>query len=598
MSLLYKVTRKLLSVPAALLRSETAKDAKLLVLRHENAVLRWQLARPVRYEPADRLWFAALAGLVDRRRWREVFPVTPGTLLAWHRKLMARKWDYSARRRVGRPPTRPAIKTLVLRLAKENPRWGHRRIQGELARLGHHIAHSTVWQILHDAGIDPAPRRTGPTWREFLTAQAQGIIAADFLHLDTVLGRRLYALAFLEHGTRRLHITSVTANPTQAWTTQQARNLTADLGHRTESLRFLLRDRDTKYGRTFDTVFQADDLRVIKSAPQAPRMNAHCERVIGTIRRELLDHILITGEKHAHHVLKTYEDHYNRHRPTKPANNHHPKPGSTPRRHTTSTPADCNAPESSAASSTRTDTPLDQQRRPFERHTVSRPPARTGATASRRVAGTDRPPSATASASASTAGAPACCQPVGCGAAEPDRPAGAEPTGSRCRPRAASLCTAIRPDTARLPATRCSASTPMGGAARPDRWDARSVTGRGSSIDSTDRGQHDDRRDGMTTGADLRADRSRPRPPRDRVIHRVRSVSTAPTPLVTHTFGMIIALRYRRTERGVVPWTGSNSLVALSWPAPPPEQRDWHCRVWPQDGKARRSPCSVVASRG
>ncbi|ONI92833.1 integrase [Saccharothrix sp. ALI-22-I] len=314
-SLLYKVTRKLLSVPAVLLRSETVKDAELLVLRHENAVLRRQLAGPVRYEPADRLWFAALAGLVDRRRWREVFPVTPGTLLAWHRTLVARKWDYSARRRTGRPPTRAATKSLVLRLARENPRWGHRRIQGELARLGHHIAHSTVWQILHDAGIDPAPRRTGPTWREFLTAQAQGIIAADFLHLDTVLGRRLYALAFLEHGTRRLHITSVTANPTQAWTTQQARNLTADLGHRTESLRFLLRDRDGKYSQTFDAIFQSDDLRVIKSAPQAPRMNAHCERVIGTIRRELLDHILITGESHAHQVLKTYEDHYNRHRP-------------------------------------------------------------------------------------------------------------------------------------------------------------------------------------------------------------------------------------------------------------------------------------------
>lgn len=169
-SLLYKLTRQLLSVPSTVLRSEAAKDAELLVLRHENAVLRRQLAGPVRYEPADRFWLAALAGLLDRRRWREVFPVTPGTLLAWHRRFVARKWDYSARRRTGRPPTRAAIKSLVLRLAGENPRWGHRRIQGELARLGHHIAHSTVWQILHDAGIDPVPRRRGPTWREFLTA--------------------------------------------------------------------------------------------------------------------------------------------------------------------------------------------------------------------------------------------------------------------------------------------------------------------------------------------------------------------------------------------------------------------------------------------
>ncbi|ONI92850.1 integrase [Saccharothrix sp. ALI-22-I] len=314
-SLLYKVTRELLAVPSVVLRSETTKDAELLVLRHENAVLRRQLAGRVRYEPADRLWFAGLSGLVDRRRWRAVFPVTPGTLLAWHRRLMARKWDHSARRRTGRPPTRAATKSLVLRLARENPRWGHRRIQGELARLGHRIAVSTVWRILHEAGIDPAPRRAGPTWREFLTAQAQSIVAADFLHLDTVLGKRLYALAFLEHGTRRLHITGVTAHPTREWTTQQARNLAADLGHRMESLRFLLRDRDGKYGQAFDAVFQADDLRVIKSAPQAPRMNAHCERVIGTLRRELLDHILIRGETHARQVLKTYEDHYNRHRP-------------------------------------------------------------------------------------------------------------------------------------------------------------------------------------------------------------------------------------------------------------------------------------------
>jgi hypothetical protein len=205
--------------------------------------------------------------------------------------------------------TRSAIKKLVLDLARENPRWGHRRIQGELVGLGHRIAASTVWEILNSAGVGPAPHRTGPTWKQFLANQAHGIIATDFFHLDTALGRRLYALAFLQHGTRRLHITGVTAYPSQAWTTQQAWNLATDLGHRMESLRFLLRDRDGKYGRAFDAIFLADDLRIIKSAPQAPRMNAHCERVIGTIRRELLDHILITGEAHARRLLATYEDH-------------------------------------------------------------------------------------------------------------------------------------------------------------------------------------------------------------------------------------------------------------------------------------------------
>ncbi|WP_418346725.1 hypothetical protein [Streptomyces fodineus] len=189
--MLYKVARKLLSVPAVLLRRDTSKDAELLVLRHENAVLRRQIAGLVRYEPADRFWLAALSSLMPRRRRREVFAVTPGTLLAWHRRFIAAKCDYSARRgRTGRPPTRAALKKLILQLARENARWGHRRVQGELARLGHPIAASTVWEILPAAGIDPAPRRTEPTWREFLTNQAQSIIAVDFFHLDTALGRR------------------------------------------------------------------------------------------------------------------------------------------------------------------------------------------------------------------------------------------------------------------------------------------------------------------------------------------------------------------------------------------------------------------------
>ncbi|MFB7715190.1 integrase core domain-containing protein [Streptomyces sp. NPDC056105] len=325
LSMLYKVARKLLSVPAVLLRRDTSKDAELLVLRHENAVLRRQIAGPVRYEPADRFWLAALSSLIPRRRWREVFAVTPGTLLAWQRRFIAAKWDYSARHgRTGRPPTRAALKKLILQLARENARWGHRRIQGELTRLGHPVAASTVWEILHAAGIDPAPRRTGPTWRESLTNQAQGIIAVDFFHLDTALGRRLYALAFLEHRTRRLHITGVTAHPTREWTVQQARNLAVDLGTRKESLHFLLRDRDGKYGQSFDAVFEAEEMEIVKSAPRTPRMNAHCERVIGSIRREALDHVLILNEAHARHVLTAYERHHNDHRPHQARNQRSP----------------------------------------------------------------------------------------------------------------------------------------------------------------------------------------------------------------------------------------------------------------------------------
>ncbi|MFD8383054.1 integrase core domain-containing protein [Streptomyces sp. NPDC059679] len=315
-SLLYQVTRRLLAVPTVLLRRDTSKEAELLVLRHENAVLRRQLQGQVRYEPADRLWFVSLFSLIPRRRWAKVFPIAPSTLLAWHRRLVALRWDFSRRRRgPGRPPTQAAVKDLVLRLACENSRWGHRRIQGELARLGHPIAASTVWQILHTAGIDPAPRRTGPTWREFLSTQATGLIACDFLHIDTISLQRLYALVFLEHRTRRLHIAGVTAHPTAAWATQQARNLATDLGIRMDSLRFLIRDRDSKYTEAFDAVFQAEDIEIIKTPVRAPKANAHCERVIGTLRREVLDHILILGEGHARQVLAVHQRHYNAHRP-------------------------------------------------------------------------------------------------------------------------------------------------------------------------------------------------------------------------------------------------------------------------------------------
>ncbi|MEV4892996.1 hypothetical protein AB0K48_26800 [Nonomuraea sp. NPDC055795] len=171
---------------AVLVRSDRSKDVELLVLHHENQVLRRQLGDRPRWSHADRLWLAALSRLIRRRRWAEVFPVTPSTILRWHRNLVARKWTFTGRRRPGRPCTRPPVKALMVRMARENPTWGHRRIQGELARLGYQVAASTVWEVLHAAGIDPAPRRgAGPTWRQFLTAQAHAIIACDFLVVET-----------------------------------------------------------------------------------------------------------------------------------------------------------------------------------------------------------------------------------------------------------------------------------------------------------------------------------------------------------------------------------------------------------------------------
>jgi len=278
LKIVYLLTCRVLSLAVLVFRGGLAKDAELLVLRHEIAVLRRHAGR-VRYEPADRAWFTALARLIPRRRWAEVFPVTPATLLAWHRRLAAKKYETSKRRKPGRPPTIPSIARLVVRLAKENPLWGHRRIHGELTKLGVTVAPSTVWEILHAAGINPAPRRSGPGWRQFLHAQAAGIVAVDFLHVDTVLLRRLHVLVFIEHGTRRMHLGGVTANPTGEWTVQQARNLALSLDERFEDIKFLIRDRGSNFTSSFDAVFQAAGTRILRTAVQAPRMKprvAYC----------------------------------------------------------------------------------------------------------------------------------------------------------------------------------------------------------------------------------------------------------------------------------------------------------------------------------
>ena len=191
---------------------------------------------------------------------------------------------------------------------------GHRRIHGEMAKLGVTVAPSTVWEILRAAGIDPAPRRSGPTWRQFLAAQAAGILAVDFLHVDTVPLRRM--LVFIEHGSRRMHLGGVTAHPTGDWTVQQARNLALTLGERFENIKFLVRDRGSNFTASFDAVFQAAGTRIVRSAVQAPRMNAICERLAGTLRREFLDRMLILGECHLRSVLAEYQVHYNTARPS------------------------------------------------------------------------------------------------------------------------------------------------------------------------------------------------------------------------------------------------------------------------------------------
>jgi hypothetical protein len=196
-------------------------------------------------------------------------------------------------------------------MAAENLGWGYRRIAGELAHLGRRIAPSTVWAILKKAGIDPAPCRSGPAWGEFLCAQAEGILACDFFHAETITLARLYCFAVVEHATRRVHVLGVTANPTARWVAQQARNLMMDLGERAGSFKFLIRDRDSKFTALFDEVFRAEGIRIVRSAPQAPRMNAIMERWVGSVRREILDRILIVNAAHLRQVLIDYEDHFN-----------------------------------------------------------------------------------------------------------------------------------------------------------------------------------------------------------------------------------------------------------------------------------------------
>jgi transposase InsO family protein len=264
----------------------------------------------------------ALSRVVARSRWASVFVVTPATLLRWHRRLVARHWTYP-HAKPGRPGIETQLRALVVRLAGENPMWGYRRIHGELIGLGYELGASTVWAILKHAGIDPSPRRQGPSWPEFLRAQAKQVIACDFFTVDTIGLRRLYVFFFIELHTRRVHLAGITTNPTGAWTTQQARN---HIERFDAATRLLIRDRDTKFTAAFDAVFASQQIAVRQTPVRAPVTNAYAERWIGTTRRECLDRILILGRRHLERVLNEYVEHYNTHRPHRSLRQHPPEP--------------------------------------------------------------------------------------------------------------------------------------------------------------------------------------------------------------------------------------------------------------------------------
>src|SRR5665213_2538375 len=251
---------------------------EIVMLRHEVTVLRRQVVRPA-LRSSDRALLAGLGRLLDRQR-RGRFFVQPETLLRWHRDLVRRRW--TPRHRPGRASIPGGTVAIIIRLARENPIWGYRRIQVELATMGVVIAPSSVWAILRRHGIDPSPMRSGPTWAEFLSSQASSMVACDFFSVDTVLLKRLYVLFFIELDTRRVHVTGVTAHPTGSWVVQQARNLTMVLEDRVHPVKFLIRDRDTKFTSSFDEVFRAEGIRIIRTPIRAPQANAFAERFVGT----------------------------------------------------------------------------------------------------------------------------------------------------------------------------------------------------------------------------------------------------------------------------------------------------------------------------
>jgi putative transposase len=322
----YLIFCRVLGWLVLLTRSTVAKNAEILVLRHEVALLRQRNPRP-RLSWSDR---AVLAGLI-RLLPTQLQPfrlVTPATVLTWHRRLVARKWTFP--NPGGRPPMSPELADLIGRLADENSTWGYVRIQGELRKLGYHVSRASIQRLLRRRRIPPAPQRSQATWRRFLRTQASAMLACDFLHVDcAVTLKRVYVFFVIEVGTRYVHVLGTTTRPDGAWTVQAARNFMMDLGDGADRFRFLVRDRGGQFTSVFDAVFAGAGIEVVRTPPRCPRANAYAERWVRTLRGELTDRMLIFGERHLRHVLAEYVRHYNERRPHRALDLSPPRPPAT-----------------------------------------------------------------------------------------------------------------------------------------------------------------------------------------------------------------------------------------------------------------------------
>ncbi len=296
---------------------------QILVLRHQVRLLQRQQSRPPRLTRGEKLTLAVLTAALARRTAgprhqldRYVLLFKPDTVLKWHRELVRRTWTFRRRNPGGRPAIPAEIAELILRLARENPRWGYRRIQGELGQLGHALSASAVRAALRRHRVPPAPqRRRATTWRDSLQRHRDVLLACGFFTVETRFFKTLHVLFFLAVGTRRVHLAGCTAHPTAAWVTQQARNLVWTLHDEDAPLRFLIHDRDAKFPATFDTVFAAEGVEVVRTPYRAPKANAYAERWVRSVRAECLDHLLIVNEAHLRQILATYVAHDNLARP-------------------------------------------------------------------------------------------------------------------------------------------------------------------------------------------------------------------------------------------------------------------------------------------